>query len=51
MMRYKLWYVVSILLLVLAACSNEDTVITKSGGKLSRVSMDFPASYNVDNIT
>lgn len=50
MMRYKLWYVVSILLLVLAACSNEDTVITKSGGKLSRVSMDFPASYNVDNI-
>ena len=50
MMRYKLWYVVSTLLLVLAACSNEDTVITKSGGKLSRVSMDFPASYNVDNI-
>lgn len=50
MMKNKLLYVVSTLLLVLTSCSNEDTVITKSEGKLSRVSMDFPESYNIENL-
>lgn len=50
MMKNTLLYVVSALLLVLAACSNEETVINKTEGKLSRVSMDFPASYNIETV-
>ena len=47
-MRNKLLYIFSVLLL--AACSNEDTLINKPDSKLSRVSMDYQASDNVDNI-
>lgn len=50
MMKNKLLYVVSILLLMLVACSNEDIVINENDGKLSRVSMDFPSSYNIENV-
>lgn len=50
MIKNKLLYILSALGLVLASCSNEDTVTHKYEGKLSRVSMDFPAIYNVENV-
>lgn len=49
MMKNKFLYIVSILLL-LVSCSKEDTVINKYDGNLSRVSMDFSASYNLENV-
>lgn len=50
MMKNILLYAVSILLSVLAACSNEDVIINEHEGKLSRISMDFPSSYNIENV-
>lgn len=49
-MKNILLYAVSILLSVLAACSNEDVIINEHEGKLSRISMDFPSSYNIENV-
>lgn len=50
MMKNALLYVVSALLLVLTACSNEETIINEREGKLSRVSVDFPVSYNIESV-
>lgn len=49
-MKNILLFAVSILLSVLAACSNEDVIINENEVKLSRISMDFPSSYNIENV-